>query len=236
MSAPRGTGTAVALLSYSLLTNRREGRQGWYVVRNLATGVGLIASARRSGLTWDDLGLGSARTGLRVGMCAAAASAAAVLLGTAAGAGHRLGRRLLADRRATLDARDLVWQTLIRIPIGTAAFEEVAFRGVLLGIVAVRYGPRAGLLASSVVFGLWHIGPTLAALRINDVTTGRTRTCAAAVTLTTFAGLVLGRLRIAGGHVVTPWLAHWALNAMTLLAAAAWQRSGRSLDQQVAAV
>ncbi|MBW3604402.1 MAG: CPBP family intramembrane metalloprotease [Actinobacteria bacterium] len=224
---PSGAAIAVALLAYSLLTNLRESRQGWYTVRNLGVGVGLVVGARRRGVSWVELGLGpsSAARALRLGLRAAAATAAAVTIGAAVAARRPSGRRLLADRRATLDRRDLVWQTLVRVPVGTAAFEEVVFRGVLLGLAADRSGRRTGLLASSVAFGLWHIGPTLAALRANGVTTGRAWACTSAVAVTTTAGLALGRLRFAGGHVAAPWLVHWASNGTSLLAAAAWQRS-----------
>ncbi|CAN5859086.1 CPBP family intramembrane metalloprotease [soil metagenome] len=235
--APVGVGTAVGLVAYSVATNRREQHQGWYVLRNAVTGVGLVAAARRRGLTWDDLGLapGGTARGLRVGRVVSSVVAGAVIAGTAVAGRHRTGRRLLADRRAGLRPRELAWQALVRIPIGTAAFEEVAFRGVLFGLIAARHGPRVGLLTSSGVFGLWHIGPTLAALRINEVTSGRVRACVSAVALTTTAGLVLGRLRIAGGHLATPWLAHWTNNAITLVAAAMWQRAaGRAVrDPQV---
>ncbi len=227
---PGGLATAIALLAYSLLTNRREASQGWYVVRNVGAAVLLIAVARRRGLAWSDLGLGlpPAPDGVRVGAQAATASIAAVAAGTAVATGSGVGRQVLADRRATIGRTELLWQALVRIPIGTAAFEEIAFRGVLYALIADRHGRRAGLLASSATFGLWHIGPTLAALRINDVTTGRARACVGAVALTALAGQVLGGLRIAGGHVVSPWLAHWAINAVALAAASGWQRSGRS--------
>lgn len=227
---PPGPATAAALLAYSVVTNLRESRRGWYTVRNVGVGAGLVVGARRHGVSWDELGLESsnASRGLRLGLRAAAVTAAAVTAGAAVAARRPAGRTLLADRRATLDRRDLAWQTVVRVPVGTAAFEEVVFRGVLLALVADRSGRRAGLLTSSVAFGLWHIGPTLAALRANGVTTGRVRACASAVTVTTMAGLVLGRLRLAGGHVAAPWLVHWASNTTSLVVAAAWQRSRRS--------
>lgn len=223
---PAGMGTAVALVVYSVVTNRREQRPGRYVSRNVVTGSLLVAAARRRGLSWDDLGLAPARAphGVAVGLVSASLVSTAAVAVTAVATRYRLGRRLLADRRVAVSARDALWQAAVRIPIGTAAFEEVAFRGVLFGLVANRHGRRAGLITSSAAFGFWHVGPTLAALRINHVATGRVGACTSAVALTSAAGLVFGALRIASGHVTTPWLAHWAVNATTLLAAAARQR------------
>jgi membrane protease YdiL (CAAX protease family) len=87
---------------------------------------------------------------------------------------HRAtGEVLLGDRRAALAPRELAWQTLVRIPVGTAAFEELAFRGVLYGLLHRAGGKRVALAGSSVAFGLWHVGPALAALRLNDIRAGR---------------------------------------------------------------
>lgn len=38
-----------------------------------------------------------------------------------------------------------------------AGAEELVFRGVILASLAARYGVRAGLLISSLLFGLWHV-------------------------------------------------------------------------------
>ena len=225
-----GVVTAVALVAYSALANVDDASQRRYVVRNVAAGLLLVAMARRRGLTWDQVALSPSRIvpALRMGARRTAASAAAVAIATIVASRHPSGRRLLADRRADVPPRELWWQTLVRIPVGTAAFEEVAFRGVLLGLLADAHGERTGVWASSVTFGLWHVAPTVAALRINGVAEGRARASAAAVAVTTVAGVVLGRMRLKDGHVVTPWLTHWVINALALAAAARWQSTRRA--------
>lgn len=225
-----GLGTAVALIVYSALVNLSGENRRWYVARNAAAGAVLVAAARRRGLAWEELGLSphGVGRGLRVGARVAAAATAVVMMGAPAAARHASGRRLLGDRRATLSRRELWWQTLVRIPFGTAAFEEVAFRGVLLGLMSDRHRPAAGLWASSATFGLWHVAPTLAALRINDVRRGRVRSSVAAVCLMTIAGVALGRVRLAGGHVAASWLVHAAINVSALVAAAVWQSARTS--------
>ncbi|HEX6257331.1 MAG TPA: CPBP family intramembrane glutamic endopeptidase [Euzebyales bacterium] len=220
------TCTAGALVLYSLVTNRSAAREATYIARNAAAAVALVTTARRRGLTSEELGLDAAqaRSGARVGAASAVVVAAAVVAVAALVDRHPAGRVLLSDRRATLRGPEIVWQCMVRIPVGTAAFEELAFRGVLQGLVAARRRDRAAIAMSSAVFGLWHVGPTLAALRINGVQTGRLRSCAAAVVASAGAGVALGALRSKAGHLAAPWLAHCASNVTALVVAAVWQR------------
>jgi membrane protease YdiL (CAAX protease family) len=53
--------------------------------------------------------------------------------------------------------RELASFLLFRQPIGTALFEEVAFRGVLYAAWVRAGGDRFAIAASSVVFALWHV-------------------------------------------------------------------------------
>lgn len=55
---------------------------------------------------------------------------------------------------------ELLYRTAVRIPLGTALWEEIAFRGVLYGLWNRAHGSAAALVGSSVVFGLWHVAPT----------------------------------------------------------------------------
>ena len=47
------------------------------------------------------------------------------------------------------------------VPLGTVVPEELAFRGLLLALLARGRGVRAATLLSSGLFGLWHILPSL---------------------------------------------------------------------------
>lgn len=223
----RATAAAATLIAYSLATNSRHARQDRYVVRNLASATLLIGAARRRGFTWHALGLGAQHLlrALALGLSASAVVLVGVRVATAPIGRTATGRHLLGDRRAALGRRDLRGQVMVRIPVGTAAFEEIAFRGVLHAVIADSHGHRTALIGSSVAFGLWHIGPTLAALRANDATAGRFVACASAVVATGAAGAALAALRSAGGHVAAPWLVHWVANGAALAAAASWQRA-----------
>jgi membrane protease YdiL (CAAX protease family) len=53
----------------------------------------------------------------------------------------------------------LVRIPLVRIPLGTAVFEEILFRSVFFAFVVRLRDVRTGIIATSIVFGLWHIVP-----------------------------------------------------------------------------
>lgn len=225
-------GLAAALVGYSIVTNLRPTGAVVYVVRNLAAGTGLVLIAWGAGLAWSLLGLDpqDLAAGLRWGWLAVLLVAVGMAV-IAAGAGRSaIVARLLADRRADLPPDELAFHAFVRIPIGTALFEEVVFRGVLLGALLAVTSTAAAVAASSVVFGLWHVVPTLRTLDINGVEdpAARRRAVAGAVVATTLAGVVLAGLRLVSGSVAAPVLAHAAVNSLGLLVAAFHRRSGNA--------
>lgn len=212
------------LVAWSFLANLGLGDR-LYVPRNLVATAGLVGCARRIGLDHVDLGADPAYlgSGLRWGGVSAVAVAGTIATGVALADVVEPVERLLTDDRAALDTGPLLAAVLVRIPIGTAVFEEVAFRGVLRAVSRRALRPTVATAWSSVVFGLWHIAPTAVALRRNDlVPLSRTgmATIAGAVVGTTAAGVLLDVLRARSGSLVAPVLAHWAANAVGLLAAA----------------
>lgn len=215
---------AAGLLAWGALANLVLGETA-YVVRNLAVGTALVLVARRLDVSWAALGLTRRRlgAGARWGAAAALVVAAAVSVGALL-AEHLPGAgALLADERAAAAGGALASQTLWRIPVGTALFEEVAFRGVLLGALLRAGSRRRAVAVSSAVFGLWHVAPTAVALRVNDVAVASPEglgAMAGAVAATTVAGAAFAGLRLGSGSLLAPILAHWATNASGLLAAA----------------
>jgi CAAX protease family protein len=190
-----------------------------------ATGV-LLAAARSSRLSWDDLGL--ARHRLRAGLGWGAAGAAAVVCGYAGALAVPALRPLLADARvAGLDGGPLARRVLVRIPLGTVLWEEVAFRAVLLAALTRLSSVRAAVAASAAVFGVWHVRPTLSALAENDLADGPVLR-AGAVLLgclsTGAAGALFAWLRLRSGSLMAPVLLHVATNSVGTLAAVAAQR------------
>jgi uncharacterized protein len=194
--------------------NRRYAR-----LNAAATGAAL-AAATLSGLTPADLGIGRGRWLPGRLACGLAAGAGAGWLLIAA---LPVTRPLLDDRRAAgLGRRDVAYQALVRIPIGTALWEETAFRGVLQAALRRVLPGTAAVAVTSVVFGAWHVRPTLQALRANGLAGDPRRALAgtlAGVAGTAAAGALLSWLRDRTGRLAAPVLLHAAMNSGALLAA-----------------
>jgi uncharacterized protein len=62
----------------------------------------------------------------------------------------------------------------VLIPIGTVLLEEVAFRGVLWGLLPTARGTAVATIGSSVLFSLWHVLPSLGLDSDNAVWAGGT--------------------------------------------------------------
>ncbi|TFV86999.1 CPBP family intramembrane glutamic endopeptidase [Blastococcus sp. CT_GayMR16] len=227
--APVGlTGALVAVLGVwnNLVVTRLPGYPASYVVVNVAaTGV-LLAAARAAGLTWDELGLDRRRVpaGLRWG----GTCAGLVTAGFAVAVAIPALRPLLTDARISdLDGAELSYQALVRVPFGTVVWEEVAFRGVLLAAFTRLLPVPAATAASSAVFGIWHIRPTLSALAANDLVEGPGATTLAVLLAcagTAAAGVGFTWLRLRSASLLAPVLLHVATNSVGSLAAAAAAR------------
>lgn len=256
---------SLAALMWSGVSNLVLGDDG-YLLRNLLLTALLLLGAYRAGWGADDLGLSPAhlRRGVTVGLVAVAVIAAGLVGGVLLADRVPLVSSLLADERAVAASDRLLYEALLRIPLGTAVFEEILFRGVLFGAFlraapgsgkalpdsmdrplrrrdaaqpqpgpvlpqrvhasSPRAGERRAIVATSVVFGLWHVAPTAVALEVNAVAaTSATGVLAigAAVVVTTIAGLLFAWLRRVSGSLVAPVLAHIATNVGGLLAATA---------------
>ena len=150
-------------------------------------------------------GLTPAQAGLTLSGWGYAVSAA---LAVAAGYGVVLlvpaGRRALAAR----DYPNPVRRALLGVPFATVVFEEVAFRGVLWGLIAVDHGPAPATVITAVLFGLWHLPDR------------------GEVAFTTLGGVLLSVLRHVGGGLVAPFVLHWTANGLGILATAWVRRSG----------
>jgi uncharacterized protein len=193
----------------------------WYPVANLAATGAAVAAAHASGLTAAGLGLRPDR--LRAGVRTAAGPAGALAAGWLVLAAAPATRPALADQRISgLTWPELGYQLTIRIPVGTVLWEETAFRGVLqASLRRVLPGPAAVAVCSA-VFGIWHIRPTVAALRINQRAASRRAELggvAAAVAGTAAAGVLLSWLRDRSGSLAAPVLLHLTANCGGALAA-----------------
>lgn len=194
-----------------------------YVPWNLTVAAAIVAMALRV-VSTDELGLNRWRRGLRWGGILFAATLAILLIGAAIPA----TRRLFDDNRVDGGVPTLLYQTVLRIPLGTALLEELAFRSVLPALIAVRVGVLRGSIYASALFGLWHVLPSLGLSRRNPATvdafgggvSGQLVAVLLAVIGTWLAGMAWCWLRYRSSSVITTWLAHVATNSLSF--AVAW--------------
>jgi uncharacterized protein len=135
-------------------------------------------------------------------------------------------RHVLPDGQGDLGCAAL-WAVLVVIPLGTVLPEELAFRGLLLVLLERRHGVVAATVASSGLFGLWHVlaslggGATNAAIAgvVGGDTIGTVVRVVATVGFTSAAGAVLCWLRLRSGSLIAPMLAHWTVNGLGVIVA-----------------
>jgi membrane protease YdiL (CAAX protease family) len=170
-----------------------------YVPVNLLLAGLLLGIARRGGAGASELGMRPDRfgTGVVVGVVVALAG---TLLVVAASMTPVFQDAFRDDRAAGLGIAGMLYQVLVRIPFGTAVMEEVAFRGVLIGLGRRVWSEGPATVVSAVLFGMWHIAPTLRA--------------------TTAAGLLFGALRRRADSIVAPIVVHAVVNGAAFVAAA----------------
>jgi CAAX protease family protein len=218
--------SATAILAVHNMVGNEVLPDASYVPVNLATGALVVALALLAGASPADLGLSrtDAPRGLVVGTVLALLVAVALVIGAALPA----TRDLFEDERvAGLDGGGLAYQGLVRIPLGTAVFEELAFRGVLIALLMRVASTVTAVATSSALFGLWHILPTLSALRVNDIGGGpaaRVAAVSGAVVATGIGGVILCWLRLRTGSLVAPVVVHTATNSFAIASAFVVQR------------
>lgn len=100
-----------------------------------------------------------------------------------------------------------IWLPIVTLgaTVGAPIVEELFFRGLVLPVIARRWGNLLGVIVSSVLFGVMHIQSTFA----SSVYT---------VTMVTMVGMLLGYLKVKTGRIGATIAAHIALNSVGLAA------------------
>ncbi len=189
--------------------------------------AGLLALARLAGLSWGELGLGRG-TWCR-GARWAGVEIAAVAAVFAVGAALPLTRDAFRDSRYHLGWGSALLTAFVLIPVGTVLLEEVAFRGVLWGLLRRLRGTATATIGSSVLFGLWHVLPSLSLATENQAigdavgkgSSAQAISVLGTVLFTGLSGVVFCELRRRSGSLLAPAGLHWATNALGVLASAA---------------
>ncbi len=201
-------GGVLAVMAAVLVWTRFGPARVQPVTGPLAAAV-LVLLGAAAGLSPAELGLGAGAVVWAVGGAGLVALGYAVALLVPA-----LRRRAFPGTAHRLGTRPAAYTALVAVPLATVLFEEVAFRGVLWGLIARDHGAAWAAGATSVLFGLWHVRPRR----------DRPLVVLGTVLFTTAAGLVFALLRHQGGNLLAPVAVHWAANGLGVLAAArAWR-------------
>lgn len=209
----------MAVLVVLVLANVMSNRviPDWaYVPWNGAVAVALVLLARTA-VSLDDMGFTRWRRGAAWGTVLAVLTIAVLLLGLLMPVFEEMYR----DRRVSAGLGTMLYQTVLRIPVGTAVLEEVAFRAVLPALFVARWGVVRGYGAASLCFGLWHVLPALGLNEVNPVATrvfgsgagGVAVAVVFAVVGTSVAGAWWCWIRHRSGSVLATVLAHVASNS-----------------------
>lgn len=225
--------TASALiLGYGVLVDRVLPGAA-YVPANLTAAGLAVVLANRAGASIKDMGLEKSKMsdGFKVGLLTIAPIAAIV------GAGVLIPwtrEFFLVKNVVNANTGRTLYEMLIRIPVGTALAEELIFRGALMGVFLRKRSPLAAALLSSLVFGLWHISPTLRSCSTSPAIERAASSgfwaalgiVSAVVAATAFAGAVLAWLRLKSESIIAPLFAHAFLNTSAFLGGRVAMRIG----------
>ncbi len=198
-----------------------------YVPWNLCVAAAITAIAVKAA-TWTEIGFTEWRRGLAWGAVLFVLTTGVLLLALTMPAFNDMYH----DRRVGAGAGEWLYQAFVRIPLGTAVLEETAFRAVLPGLFAHRWGVLRGSIAASLCFGLWHVLP---ALNLNEVNPTAAKVfghgaggVAAAVTFgvvgTALAGMWWCWIRYSAHSVLATIIAHVASNSVAYTIAFAVSR------------
>jgi uncharacterized protein len=196
--------------------------------------AGFLAIARWAGLSWQELGLG--RGTWRRGLIWATGAIGAVAVVFALGAALPLTRDAFRDARYHLGWGHALLTAFLLIPLGTVLFEEVAFRGVLWGLLRRGRGTLTATVVSSALFGVWHVLPSLGLATDNQAigsavgkgTSGEAISVLGTVLFTALSGVVFCELRRRNGSLLASIGLHWATNGLGVLTAASiWAWASR---------
>lgn len=215
MSEAMSLGLVLLALASNLIANQTIG--GAHLVAGLALVALLALIAIASRLTAAELGLARPTwvRGVQWG------GTAAVLVA----AGYATAAVIPSLSDAVSEPTPTSWAAVLRavlivVPVGTVIPEELAFRGVLWGLLKRRRSELTATWVSSGLFGLWHVLPSLGGGAANGVVVGIVGDGAGGVAVrvvgtvlfTAAAGVVFCWLRARSDSLLAPMLLHWAVN------------------------
>lgn len=195
----------------------------WYVPMALVWTLAFLLFGRLVGLSWTQMGLGNPAYGLIWGGVSVALVSIAMATGVAI---PRLHPLFFDERVIGTTGRQVALKSLVEVPLGTVALEEVVFRSVLLGLLTASFGTVWGVAGSAFLFGLWHILPAVEMHDSHSLTSqlgsgwrGKVTTVLGTILATGGAGVLFAMLVVWSGSVLAPIGLHWAMNSTGSIAA-----------------
>ena len=220
---------SVLLLLYGNLTSLFEPdrREDFLLYSNLGLLSLLLLWCRWVGFSLSDLGLAAAQVrasalwGVVLGLVLALPPVAFIALAPIV-----TGEPVQAGEINGLSGSEMAIRLAFRVPVGTALFEEAAFRGILYAVWLRGTDLRRTVLGTGVVFALWHTVITFKSVLEAEVV--ESAPLVALGYLGSLLGLFLGGaafalLRWRTGGVVGPFFFHWIVVALMTLTV--WLRS-----------
>ncbi len=175
----------------------------------------VIVASRWCGLTLAEAGIG--RTNLLrstlIGAGIGLGLAAVLLLALEVGA--QLGTPITYQplRGASISA--VLTHALVGLPLQTAIPEELAFRGLVLGLLMRKLTPLRAALVTSAIFVAWHVVVQVQTLAVTNFTSPWQIVPAMGLAFAgLFAGgLIFALLRLRTRNLAAAVVAHWLFDA-----------------------
>lgn len=212
---------SIAILLYGFVLARLIPERFHFIANLLAAAISIVAGLA-VGLSLEAMGMGLHVIG--TGIIVAGLVSVGIIAGVFITASIPPLKRYFVHAQA-MEPNRVAYETAVRIPLSTALTEEILFRGVLLGLLLASHGTVVAVAICSLVFGIWHIFPSLDRLRLHADDTHstvalKTLYVAATIGTTACAGVFFSWLRLLAGSIIAPWLTHWSINASAMLASA----------------
>lgn len=172
-------------------------------------------------LSLADFGFGNPVKGLIYG----GGFASVLIIGIGIGSTYKKTKNMFRDTRVlNISPSRLLRKTLIDIPITTVLFEEILFRGLILGFLLTQTDQLNAMIGSSVLFGVWHILPALKFSKTNGKASGfPLATVVGTVLFTGLTGMLFAWLRVESTSILAPMVIHFVANSGGF--AASWHSS-----------
>jgi membrane protease YdiL (CAAX protease family) len=193
------------------------------VIALIAAYVTLISFAMLVNLNWDSLGL--SKDNISKGLTFAIPFITIIVI--SAIAIFLINPEIFKDERYNQTHTFILYTVLFTLPIFTVLLEELAFRGVLFGVLHTLVSQNIAVLISSLSFGIWHVfsAGAISTSALPD-SVPKIAIVVVIILATTLAGVFLTWTRIKSGSLVAPILIHWTINSMgILLSYLAWQKN-----------